>query len=162
MTAPEPGSDEWRGLVTASKVGAILGLSPYASPYSTWRLMRGDVKPPEDSEEAKKRKKRGHLLEDGILDWWQSEHPEYPGGTRQFAATRPEYPWALATPDMVAWHRTCTDPHCEALGPECTERVIVEAKTDAHMDDWGKPGTDQVPASYLAQCYWQLATGSWR
>ena len=34
--------DEWLRRVTASKVAAILGLSPWASPYSTWL----DANPP--------------------------------------------------------------------------------------------------------------------
>ncbi len=38
-------------------------------------------------------------------------------------------------------------------------RVIVECKTSGPWqgDEWGEPGTDEVPAHYLAQCYHQLA-----
>ena len=37
----EPGSASWLRQVTASKVAAILGVSPWHSPLSMWRLMKG-------------------------------------------------------------------------------------------------------------------------
>jgi predicted phage-related endonuclease len=35
--------------------------------------------------------------------------------------------------------------------------AIVEAKTAAHVDGWGAPGTDEAPAHIAAQALWQLA-----
>jgi hypothetical protein len=34
--------------------------------------------------------------------------------------------------------------------------VLVEAKSAAYDDDWGTPGTDMIPAYYLAQVIWQM------
>lgn len=42
---PRPGTPEWRRIVSASKVPAILGLSRWQSPLSMWLKMRGDIEP---------------------------------------------------------------------------------------------------------------------
>jgi len=37
----EPGSAGWYQFMTASKVAAAMGLSPYESPFSLWHRMAG-------------------------------------------------------------------------------------------------------------------------
>jgi putative phage-type endonuclease len=143
MNAPLPGTAEWMKIVTASKVAAIIGVSPWESPRSMWRTMRGEMPPVEVTDAML----RGTLLEDGVLAWWQMKHPEYPVCVPQFWATRPEYPWAAATPDMRAIRRTDSGP----------DVVLVDAKTASRVDDWGTPGTDEIPDHYLTSSYWQLA-----
>ena len=136
----EPGSAAWQRVVTASKVPAILGVSPWASPLSMWRLMKGLDEPQPQSTVQR----RGQLLEDAVLAWWGEQHPEVLRVDDQPLLFLPGVPWATARPDA---HVTLDD---ESI-------VLVEAKTAARMDDWGQPGTDEVPAYYLAQACWQLA-----
>ena len=72
-TPPLPGTPEWVRLVTASKVAAIVGASPWESPRSLWHKMRGDLTdntPPTDAMQ------RGHLLEPAVITWWQHRHPD--------------------------------------------------------------------------------------
>lgn len=138
MSAPAPGSPEWARLVTASKVAAILGVSPWDSPRSMWHKMRGELGPVLTNAATR----RGHYLEAGILAWWRDEHPEYPTTVEQYVALRDDIPWALATPDLRA---------------DGEDVVLVDAKSTSQMDEWGDPGTDQVPTHYLASSYWQLA-----
>lgn len=133
-----PGSPEWQRLITASKVAAILGVSPWASPRSTWHAMHGDL-PREAQTTAQS---RGHYLEPAILAWWRDQHGVVDG---EFAE-QPEYglgDWAAATPDMVACHPV-------------DDNVLVEAKSTNQLDEWGDPGTDVIPAYYLCQTYWQM------
>ena len=143
MNAPTPGSPEWLRLVTASKVAAIIGVSPYDSPRSMWHKMRGDVT---DDRPESAAMSRGNYLEAGVLDWWEGRHEEYRTTEvrRQFYATRPDLPWAAATLDGLG-----VDPFGEVS--------VVEVKTTSRMDDWGTPGTDEIPTHYLTQVYWQLA-----
>jgi len=138
MRAPAPGSAEWAKLVTASKVAAIIGVSPWDSPRSMWHKMRGDVPSQVDNDATR----RGHYLEAGILAWWLDQHPEYPTFVNQFYATRPDLPWAGATPDLRA---------------EGADVVFVDAKSSSEADEWGTPGTDEIPTHILTQAYWQLA-----
>lgn len=139
MSALIPGSPEWLRVITASKVAAILGLSPWESPRSVWHAMHGDL----SREEATEAQSRGHFLEPAILAWWQSQHPEVLGVLEQ----QPSYllgDWAAATPDAAAYD------------PDAKVWCLVEAKSTAYDDDWGQPGTDQIPAYYLTQVIWQM------
>ena len=138
--APAPGSDEWARVVTASKVAAILGLSPWESPRTMWLKMRGDL--PSDNGKNADDKARGHYLEPAILAWWLDRHPNLQGVEAQAYRTRDQ--WAAATPDLDV----ADDGH--------GNHAVVEAKSDATADDWGTPGTDEAPAYYVAQAMWQL------
>lgn len=135
------GDAEWTKLITASKVAAILGVSPWDSPRSVWHQMRGDVERGPQSEVMS----RGHYLEPAILAWWRDQYEIGHDEGREYQL-QPEYrlgDWAAATPDMVVCH------------PE-HDNVLVEAKSAAYDSDWGIEGTDEIPAYYLAQCYWQM------
>ena len=136
-----PGSPEWNRLVAASKVSAILGLSPSDSPLTMWLRMKGQL-PSDDGSNAKD-KARGHYLEGGVLQWWKDRHKVAAGREQEFC-TVPGIPWGAATPDLLT-----TDD----FGNLC----VVDAKTAATADDWGTPGTDEAPAYYAAQALWQLA-----
>lgn len=140
MSAPTPGSAEWLRIVTASKVAAIIGVSPWESPRSMWHKMRGDV---ESDTRTSAAMERGNLLEPAVLAWWKSQHEDHTTVIPQHYATRDDLPWAAATLDALAY------------GPD--DWVAVEVKTASRMGDWGTPGTDEIPTHYLTQVYWQLA-----
>ena len=138
--APAPGSNEWQVIVSASKVAAIIGVSPWESPYSIWQRMKGNL-PPVETNDAMR---RGNYLEAGIIAWWSDRHPEYYDVREQYYAVRDDLPWAGATLDGLA------------IEPDGTH-AVVEVKTASRMDGWGTPGTDEIPVHYLTQVYWQLA-----
>jgi putative phage-type endonuclease len=130
-----PGSPEWLRFMTASKVSAMLGLSPWTSPYTLWQLMAGNEEPePQTDDQA-----RGHYLEPAIARWFQDQHPDwvvnYPAGT--WASI--ERPWMVVNPDGLV-----------------REDALLEIKTDAGGGEWGKPGTDQIPVWYRAQAQWGM------
>lgn len=135
---PIVGTPEWAALVTASKVPAILGISPWESQRSLYHHMRGDVPLMGGTVTTR----RGHYLEPAILAWWGDQHPEYTTVTRDVWCSM--VPWGGATLDGLAF----TDDG---------QWVIVEAKSAARRDEWGQPGTDEIPVHYLAQVQWQLA-----
>ncbi len=138
MNGPEPGSREWNRLITASKVPAILGISPWQSPYSLWMQMAGRLDGGPDTATTR----RGHYLEPAILEWWEDARPGRVFSTGLWVST---IPWGGATLDGLGYVDdldTC---------------VIVEVKSAAYRDGWGSPGTDEIPAHYLAQVQWQLA-----
>jgi predicted phage-related endonuclease len=130
-----PGSPEHMRLVTASKVSAILGLSPWDSPRSMWHKMRGELGDDGNNAEAKA---RGQYLEAGVIAWWKDQHLGARNLTEQEDLRLED--WAAATPDL-----TGEDEHGNDF--------VLDAKTAASDDDWG----DEPPAYYLAQSMWQLA-----
>lgn len=138
---PAPGTPAWQTAITASKVAAILGVSPWQSPYSLWVDMT--IGRPETEPSAPML--RGTYLENGILDWFEHDHPELVPAGRQLAYTLGDDTTVFATTD--ATYRT-TDG----------ELVAVEVKTVARDDDWRtEDGSWQVPAYYEAQVFFQLA-----
>lgn len=147
MSGPAPGSPEWRKIVTASKAAAIIGVSPWESPYSIWHEMKHGV-----AREQSDAMKRGNYLEPAILAWWRDQHAPFIDSYIEQEWT-PHEDWAGAT----------VDAFCSINDPDREYQVIVEAKSAARMDEWGRPGTDEIPAYYLAQVYFQLAvTGTER
>lgn len=141
----EPGTDAWRVLVTASKVPAILGVSPYSDAYTEFHHMKGNL-PPFGGNSATE---RGRYLEPAILAWFADQHPEYTvEPNTQTVFHEAEAAWA-ATPDGYAYdnHTAYTDGVTPAL---------VECKSYKYSDGFGKPGTADVPAHVLAQVIFQM------
>jgi putative phage-type endonuclease len=137
----EPGGTEWSKRMTASKVAAVLGLSPWESRFSLWHRMAGLV-PPEPMNDAMS---RGHYLEGAVATWWADQHPELdiaPGG----AWAHPDRPWQAASPDRVI-HDTAG-----------WYSGLLEVKTTSQDDEWGAAYTDEIPPYYRAQVIWQLDT----
>lgn len=129
-----PGTEEWARVITASKVAAILGLSPYDSPLSTWHKMKGNVPLEQETEDHR----RGHYAEPAVLAWWRDQHPEYAEVTLHPQYVREDIEWAAATPDAAAF------------GPRI-DPASVECKTARNLDEWGEEGTDQIPVYYWVQ-----------
>jgi putative phage-type endonuclease len=136
----EPGSPEWLTYMSASKIAAVLGISPWESPYSLWCQMAGLVdKQPQSTEQS-----RGHYLEPSIAAWLADQHPGRqltPGGCWVNTAR----PWQMAAPDGLFMN-----------GAQVAE--LAEYKTDADGSGWGEPGTDEIPLYYRAQVQWQMDT----
>ena len=134
----EPGSPEWMQTMSASKVAAVLGLSPYMSRFTLWHQMAGTVA----KEPTNDAMRRGHYLEPAIAEWFAAQHPEWQlihTGTW----THPAISWATASPDRIALVRR-------------EGARLVEVKSASNGDEWGPSGSDEIPAGYRAQIMWQL------
>ena len=133
-----PGSDDWLKTMSASKVAAVLGLSPWTSRFTLWHQMAGNLqREPETDVMA-----RGHYLEPAVTGWFAAQHPDWkiiPTGTW----TRHDVPWATASPDRLA------------LVPTQGARA-VEIKTTTVSDGWGAAGSDDIPPGVRAQVMWQM------
>jgi putative phage-type endonuclease len=136
----KPGSAEWMRYMSASKIAAVMAHSTYDSRFSLWHRMKGNILPdPEDDQT-----RRGHYLEPAIIAWFKDQHPDW-----TFHKTgmwvHPEITEFSASPDGIA--HTPDGP------------VLVEAKSSLDVE-FGKPGTDEVPAGFRDQAIWQmLVTG---
>lgn len=134
----EPGSAAWMQTMSASKVAAVLGLSPYMSRFTLWHQMAGTVaKEPTNSAMM-----RGHYLEPAIAEWFAAQHPEWQM-IRTGTWTHRAISWATASPDRLALVRR-------------EGARLVEVKSASNGDEWGASGSDEIPAGYRAQIMWQL------
>lgn len=151
-TPPAPGTDEWRRIISASKVPAILGLSRFQSQYAMWHEMAGNVDPKLIEGDHLD---WGHDAELSLAAWWKRHNPQWRlnavrKGRSEVTYTNPDLPFPnLATLDRRAINLT----RKKAEG----RYHIVECKTARDIDTWGKPGDqDAVPADYYAQVMFQM------
>lgn len=142
--APAPGTSPWARRLSASKVPAILGLSPWVSPLSMWHQMRGDVEPEKIDEHANR---FGHLAELMLGPWWEGDEEGRVLGHHD-VSYEDEHGW-IATLD---WEGTDQDGAC-----------IIECKTTRNLDDWAdEDGNPAVPAHYEAQVRFQMGVSGIR
>ncbi len=138
-----PGSPAWLQTISASKVPAILGISPWQSKFALWHLMSGNTEP----WAGNKSTERGTFLEAAVLDWFEAQHPDLyvmPGDSY----AHPEHDDWTAAPDGLALDKD------EAYG--------IEVKTAQYSDGWGTQHTAEIPPYYLAQAAWQMITCGFR
>lgn len=127
-----------RGGIGASDVAAILGISPFASPWSVWADKCGLLPPePEDDYMA-----AGRWLEAAIGPWFAHETGLIVAGEQSWCS-HPDHPWARATPDGFV-HDGPAASITSALGS-------LEIKVTG-------PGRryDVIPEHYQAQGQWQM------
>jgi putative phage-type endonuclease len=146
----QPGSDQWMRRMTASKVAAVLGLSPWESRYSLWHRMAGLLPAQEETDQTR----RGHYLEDAVARWFLDQHADEFGMGPGGAWEHPERAWQAASPDRLLWP---TSPPLD-IAQINRPLAVLEVKTTADDTEWGDAGTDQIPPYYRAQVVWQLDT----
>lgn len=136
---------EREGIIGASDVGALLGLSTYRTPYDVWLSWKGMA--PEPDAETQERFDMGHELEDFI-----ARQTERIYGVRlrrdSSAHFRKDAPWLICHPDRMA-----TLPDGRKLAVEIKSSSVY---TNAR---WGEPESDEVPYDYLCQCFMYWHTG---
>lgn len=142
----ETESPEWwatrRGTLGGSEIAAVMGHSPWTSPFTLWHRKAGNIEEQAPNESMD----WGKRLESAIVEAWWDENPDlFPlaGGTFHHA----ERTWQLANPDLLV----SDTPDGEPTG-------LLEVKTaDAFSShEWGKSGTDVYPPYYADQVQWYL------
>lgn len=136
-------SPEWHaarvGGLGGSEIAAVVGLSPWESPFSLWHRKKGNVGRQTETREMS----WGTRLEPVILDAFFETHPDLTRAELAGTYRHHARPWQRANLDALALHGDTTDG-------------IVEAKTDRFGDAWGTPGTDQIPVYYKCQAQWYM------
>lgn len=143
------GSQAWldarRAMIGASEMAAVLGLSPYASPFSLWWSKQEGW----DAEQTFSMRV-GHLLEPVIAELFAEDRPDLLVCRAIGSLWRhPDIEWLGCTPDYLA----------VAGQPETPGSWIepVEVKSDEGGRGWGKPGSDEVPEHHRVQVLIQCA-----
>jgi putative phage-type endonuclease len=125
--------------IGGSECAAVLGLSKWKTPLQVWLDKLSEEDPSKEDNDAM---------------WWGREleplvikkYEEQTGNKvdlltdtlgNQLTIINEKYPWLRAHVDGVVKDK----------------KLIIEAKTTRFfMDEWGEPGTDQIPNEYLIQC----------
>lgn len=148
--------DQWLQLrrqdVTASVVGALLGVSDYVSAYGLWALKSGRI---EEDPEDNPAMKRGRLLEPVALALLAEERPT----------------WAIEAPGVYLRDpavRLGATPDAYATRPDIAGRGVVQVKTTVDVvfkKKWVDPDTREIvpPLWIVAQAIVEahLSGASW-
>lgn len=126
--------------IGSSDAAAILGIDPWKGAYEVWLEKTGKL---EDAPLASEAADIGNMIEGALLDWASSEIgvPIVKNQRR----VHPDLPFA-ANHDAIARTR-----------PEGFEAKTTGILTP-HLarDEWGEPGTDEVPERVIVQCHHQM------
>lgn len=131
---------DWRRAgLGASDVAAVLGISPWASPYTVW-LDKTGQRADEDNEAME----AGRMLEPAIGPWFEQRTGLVVMG-EQMWCTHPDKPWARATLDGVV-AESAESTFADALGG-------LEIKTTSEPPaKW----EEAIPPYYCAQAQFQM------
>lgn len=139
--------------IGGSDVAAILGFSPYKSPYQLWldKTSRSE-KETKQSESAH----FGHLLEDVVAkEFSRRMNLKVQRVNQQLSLV--DEPWALGNIDRAVINPEIAG-NVRFKDGKLTTNTILECKTATEYlaKLFGEEGTDQVPDYYLTQCLWYL------
>jgi putative phage-type endonuclease len=125
----------WRSTgIGASDIAGILGVSPWASPYSVWAQKSMNVR--DDNPPNAEAMRWGTLLEGAILDETARRLAIKPHST-QLRCTHRQFPWAICTVDAL-------------FSDDEGDDGVIEIKTSPDAKWY------EVPNYYQAQVQWQL------
>ena len=127
-------NDRNKGL-GASDAPVIAGLSPWRTPVELWQEKRGVGTPQREDLPMR----AGKALEAVVLEGF-SEETGLVVTDRGRRFIDPVWPVRWVTADGMT-----------------EDGAVVEAKTDHSAEGWGEPGTDQIPAHYVAQVQHAMA-----
>jgi putative phage-type endonuclease len=133
-------------------IGAILGLSPYKTPLELWsELVSGEEAPNRDLIHLR----FGQHAESFIASEYERATDHF---TVKHAPTlfHKQFGFMFGHVDRFV----VEIPDTPAVVDGCiTAGKLLECKTSSAFskNDWGEPGTDQVPPPYLVQCAWYMA-----
>jgi putative phage-type endonuclease len=129
--------------IGSSDMAAILGLSPWATPYDVFQQKRGEAEPVDADPEKARLFRRGKRLEPVIVNMLEEERGL----------------------NIVARNQRYTDPEFDFLRCEVDaealidgEHVNVECKSAHPFTAWkyGAEGTDETPIEYTVQAMFSL------
>ena len=129
--------DEWLRLrsygIGASEVAAVLGLSPWDTPFSLWLKKTGQVIPEPENQAMR----LGHLLEPVVVQLWEDATGEkaIKASADDIIYVHPEYDYMRATPDRIIRGR----------------KKLLEIKTTSQNID-----ENEIPTHWLIQVIYQM------
>lgn len=138
--------------IGGTDISAILGMNPHKTALDVWLSKTGQAPPDEDNENKWWGREMEPILakrytEETGIDLIVPHGPELPG-------VHPEFPWIIGSPDALHFVNGMIryTPRPTLIKAEAG----VDFKTSGRPQDWGEPGTDDVPRPYLIQAEWYM------
>lgn len=149
-----PGTPEWDAartgpVITATRIAAVMGLSPWESRLSLYHRLRGETV---DTFTVSSEMEWGTRHEPTIAEKWEDCNPQemaLPTGTWRHR----DRPWQRCTPDRLIVPRVLD------VAWTIADTEVLELKFSPVGEGWG-PDRDPIgiPVYYRCQVLWQLDT----
>jgi len=130
--------------IGGSDAAAAIGLNPYKSPLELYQEKRGEIEPPDLSDNEAVH--FGNVLEDTIANEYFRRTGQNIRRKNQIVI-HPRMNWMRANVDRIL---TGQNKILECKAPGFNQR-----------DQWGEPGTDEIPLQYLVQCVHYMIVGDY-
>ncbi|MEM9994563.1 MAG: lambda-exonuclease family protein [Acinetobacter pittii] len=138
--------------IGGSDVAAILGFSPYKSPYQLWLDKTGRSEKSEQNESAH----FGNLLEDVVAKEFSHRSGMKVQRVKQQLFLE-AHPWAIGNIDRAVINPEISGNVRFKDGALTTDQLLECKTASEYMSKlFGKQDTDQIPDYYLTQCLWYL------
>lgn len=118
--------------IGASEVSAVVGLNPWKTPFALYLEKTHQVPPTEENDSMR----RGHYLEQAVVDWWEHETGEQviKSSAADIIYVHPDFPYMRVTPDRIVKGR---------------KKILEVKSTSGFMGD-------TIPDYYLCQVMYQM------
>jgi putative phage-type endonuclease len=142
--------------ITASEIPAVLGIAnaEYSSAFDLFYTKQTGQSFQHDTEAMA----LGTFMEPYIADRFAAEH-DYLTVLDGGLYCNEDRPWQMATFDRLAVDRDKLGIALDVIPSSAyvySQAMPVQIKTSATYDEWGEPGTRNIPAPYLAQTIWEM------
>lgn len=146
VTDAAPNSDEWhaarRNGIGASEIAAVVGLSPFESPFSLWHRKKGNIPGADPSNPLFY---WGHALEPLVAQRFAELHPEWPHVLPVGTYRHADRDWQFANADRALWPLHASE-----------QKSLLEIKTTRYGDGWGPSGSTEIPLHVRCQVTQQM------
>lgn len=149
VTDAPANTEEWHAArregLGASEIAAVVGLSPFESPFSLWHRKKGNIPGPDPSNPLFY---WGHALEAVVATRFGEGHPEFwvmDVGTHRSS----DESWQFANLDRALYPTSGVTADTKPLG-------VLEIKTTRYPDGWGASGSDEIPVHVRCQVMQQM------
>lgn len=132
---------ERRKTLGGSEIPVVAGYQTFKSPLQLWAEKRGLAPAFEGNEFTE----WGNRLEPVIRDKYAEVIQLEVRASLTVVCSR--HPWRSVTPDGLVFGPGATTPE---------RGVEIKCRGDWRADEWGEPGTDQVPNDVAVQCHWAM------
>lgn len=149
--------------IGGTTISAILGRSKYGSPRGAYYQLRNEAPPTPDNPAME----RGRAWEDIVAQMFAANHPEYivvhntqclnkdeEGFTEQERVYDAEKPYISGSPDRLLFFKTSSPS--EMTDDKMEYGLEIKTASIRNLDEWGAPGTNQIPETYLLQVIWYM------
>lgn len=136
--------------IGGSDIAAIIGISPWRTPRDIYLDKKGLTEPEPETDAMY----WGSTLEDIVAREYAKRSGRRIERCNQMF-THPEHPFLVGNVDRVVWSEDGKRP---VVGGKLITDRILECKTASQYaaQDWGEPGTDEIPEYYKAQVQWYM------